>query len=672
MTRQRLMRTFSSFVVFLSAAICSADPAATPPPFGWPMSTPNSYYMTAAFDLDPSTGGRADWTGWVLGEPTAGSGHAYDGHSGTDWGMVTGTELYAVANGTVYALRESVPNDDHSDTGNYLILDHSSVGGKSYRTRYWHLSQNGVVPAAGASVTKGSLVAYSDNTGNSTGPHLHFGISRLPSDTQTCPFYHGWWENDEFYRGDGYPCLIYLLVTGATVNIREGNSTSYNVLTTVNGGTKLVATQQNTWFRVMLPMPPATARESRTASGSLASGYSETGVWTDLADKSSVADDVSDANRVQLVGAGSRASSFTTTGDPGDAATFSWTAPNHRGLYDLYLTWPASANAANVEFRVTDSTGVTTGLLQQRGFSGSAGNGTKANPYRIVQNPYIADHTTVGAPSEWASYSPAGSGISEGGPENLYRFDLLTTSSVYVEVQHSGYPTYDVDIHLLSAASNSSCLQRADWSFTSSELAPGTYYISVDTYQNASRATAYRLIVRFNETQPFPNSWVKLGQFFFDRNAAGSLELREGTVTGKIDPAAPGMIVADAVKLVPRIYRRTGWISNTLVSRIDTSTTTVATIGVRIDNTTDYDSDDINAYVEVPIYASPAAGTTNTSAIVGKAVTGQRFVCTGRAGDWYKVMLPNNTAASEGWILGNYLFGYKLDSVTSVGDWSLY
>ena len=173
-------------------------------------------------------------------------------------------------------------------------------------------------------------------------------------------------------------------------------------------------------------------------------------------------------------------------------------------------------------------------------------------------------------------------------------------------------------------------------------------------------------------TQPFPNSWVKLGQFFFDRNAAGSLELRAGTVTGKIDPAAPGMIVADAVKLVPRIYRRTGWISNTLVSRIDTSTTTVATVGVRIDNTTNYDSDDINAYVEVPIYASPAAGTTNTSAIVGKAVTGQRFVCTGRAGDWYKVMLPNNTAASEGWILGNYLFGYKLDSVTSVGDWSLY
>lgn len=669
---KRLIINMITPVFSLMELLSAAAPPETPPPFGWPMSSPENFNMTAAFDLDRTTGGRADWTGWILGEPTAGSGHAYDDHSGTDWGMVTNTPLYAVANGTVYALRESVPNDDHSDTGNYLILNHNGIAGRNYRSRYWHLAQNGVVPGSGASVTKGDLVAYSDNTGNSTGPHLHYGISLLPDDVQTCPFYHGWWENDEFYRADGYPCLIYLTVTGSTVNVREGNSTAYSILTTVSAGTKLVATQHNSWYRVMLPMPPTFARESLTASGTLASGYSETGSWNTIADKSTVTDDVADANRVILAGAGSRASTFVTSGDPADVATYSWTMPNNRGLYDVYLTWPASANAANVEYRITHSAGTTTGVIQQRGLSGSTGNGTKSTPYRIARNPYVVDHTTVGAPSEWASYSPSGSGISEGGPENLYRFDLLTTSTVYVEVQHSGYPTLDVDIHLLTAPSNTACIQRADWSFTSPALGPGTYYISVDTYQNASRATSYRLIVRFDEDQPFPNSWVKIGQFFFDRNAPAVFELREGTVTGKLDPAAPGLVVADAIKIVPRVYRRTGWISNTLVSRIDTGTTSVGVVGIKVDKTTNNDSNDISDYVEVPIYASPAPGATNNSAIVGKAVTGQRFVCTGKAGDWCKVSLSNAAAATEGWILGDYLFGYHLDAVSDVKEWENY
>ncbi|MGC8742237.1 MAG: peptidoglycan DD-metalloendopeptidase family protein, partial [Candidatus Sumerlaeaceae bacterium] len=654
MTR-RSLRNLITALFSLSMVAISAAPPETPPPFGWPMSSPENFNMTAAFDLDRTAGAQADWTGWTLGEPTPGSGHAYDGHSGTDWGMVTNTPLYAVANGTVYALRESVPNDDHSDTGNYLILNHNGIAGRNYRTRYWHLAQNGVVPSSGASVAKGDLVAYSDNTGNSTGPHLHYGISLLPNDVQTCPFYHGWWENDEFYRADGYPCLIYLTVTGSAVNVREGNSTAYSILTTVSAGTKLVATQHNSWYRVMLPVPPSFARESLTTSGTSAPGYTQTGSWSTIADKSTVTDDAGDANRVALEGAGSRASTFSTTGDAGDIATFTWSMPNHRGYYDVYITWPQSANAANVEYRVTHSAGTTTGIIHQRGFSGSPGNGTKSNPYRIAKNPYVADHTTVGAPSEWASYSPAGSGISEGGPENLYRFDLLTTSTVYVEVQHAGYPTFDVDIHLLTAPSNTACIQRADWSFSSSPLGPGTYYISADTYQNASRATNYRLIVRFDEDQPFPNSWVRLGRFFFDRNATGVFELGEASVTGKLDPGAPGLVVADSIKIVPRVYRRTGWISNTLVSRINTGVTPVGTVGIKTDKSANNDSNDMADYVEVPIYASPAAGTDNSSLIVGKAVTGQRFVCTGKAGDWYKITLPNNTAATEGWILGDYL-----------------
>lgn len=657
----------------LMPAALLAAAATTPPALGWPMSSPDVYRMTAGFDLDPATGILADWTGWRTGEPTAGSGHTYDAHTGSDFGMVTSTSLYAVANGTVYALREAVPNDDHSDTGNYLITDHTAIGGHDYRTRFWHLAQNGVVvPATGTAVTKGQLVAYSDNTGNSTGPHLHYAVSLLPADSQTCPFYHGWWEDDEFYYGDGYPCLVYLNVSSGPTNVREGNSTGYSILTTLAGGTRIVATQRNGWYRVVLPLPPAAAQESRTGSGTIASGYTEVGVWGDNAAKSTVADAAADANRVTLGGAGTRSSAFSAVGDAADTARFAFTAPNQRGNYDIYATWPADANAARVTYRVTDSNGTTDVLVDQRGAAGSSGTGTKADPYKIASNPYTANHTTVGAPSQWGSYSSVGAGISEAGPENLYRFDLRTTSTVYIEVQHSGYPTKDVDIQLLTAASNTACIQRADWSLTSSALAPGTYYISIDSYLDASHATPYTLIVRFDEDQPFANSWVKLGSFFYDRNAAGSVEVREASVTGKVDASSAGKVVADAVKIVPRIYRRTGWVSDTLVTRISTASTPVACVGVRVDQTANYDSSDIDSYSEVPIYAASSAATANTSAIVGKAVTGQRFVSTVRSGDWYKVVLTSGSAATEGWILGDQVFSYRTSTLSAVSDWSLY
>jgi hypothetical protein len=240
-------------------------------------------------------------------------------------------------------------------------------------------------------------------------------------------------------------------------------------------------------------------------------------------------------------------------------------------------------------------------------------------------------------------------------------------------VEHSGYPTLDIDIHLLTGPSNTTCIRRADWSFTQTALAPGTYYIAADSYgSNNNAATAYTLRVTFSETEPFPDSWVKLGSFFYDRNAAGSVQVREASVTGKVDAGSAGRVFADAIKVVPRIYRRSGWASDTLLTRINTAVTPVSCVVVRVDNTTNYESREMDDYVEVPIYANPGTGTSNTSTIVGKAVTGQRFVCTGSAGDWYKVMLTNGTAAPQGWILGDLLAGYRTDKVSNVPDWSLY
>ncbi len=665
-------------------AFCAAGhaaPAETAPAFGWPFGSSNRY-VTAAFDLDRATGSQADWTGWFSGEATAGSGHAYDNHAGHDYGMPTGSDLYAVANGRVNAIRESVPNDDHSDTGNYLIVDHkaatgTAVGGKDYRSRYWHLAQNGVIPSAvGTAVTKGAQVADSDNTGNSTGPHLHYGISLLPSDQLTCAFYHGWWENDEFFTHTTRPCIVYLNTGSDFLNCREGASAGYNIITSFPPNTQVVATQQNNWWRVMLPLPPASVGESRTVGGGLASGYSEAGVWSNLAEKSgavSATDD--DPNRVILEGAGSRASTFATTGDAADFATFNFTMPYQAGLYDVYATWPKQANAANVTYRVAHAGGTTDVPVNQNGNLLPAGIGTKANPYLIARNPFVVNHTTVGAPDEWNLYTPEGSNLPQQGPENLYKFTLTKPGTVTVTVDHAGYPTKDIDLHLLSSANPATCFLRANWTMTTT-LATGTYYLACDSYGTGAAgelaASPYKLTVSFSEDQPFPDSWVKLGQFNYTAGAAGSVQVREAGVTGRIDGSVPGQVVADAIKLVPRITRRTGWISNGIATRINTATTPVSSVLIKTDATSLGDSNDISEFVEVPIYTQAGIGQDNPSPLAGKAVTGQRFVCTGRAGDWYRVSLTNGTAAASGWILGDHLIGWNMNQVSEVQEWSLY
>lgn len=85
-------------------------------------------------------------------------------HGGVDWAMPTGTPVRAWRDGTVKLTRTVV------GYGRLLILEHPG----DYVTYYAHLSRFEV--AEGASVSAGQVVALSGNSGNSTGPHLHFEI----------------------------------------------------------------------------------------------------------------------------------------------------------------------------------------------------------------------------------------------------------------------------------------------------------------------------------------------------------------------------------------------------------------------------------------------------------------------------------------------------------------
>jgi murein DD-endopeptidase MepM/ murein hydrolase activator NlpD len=642
-----------------------AQLAQDPPGFAFPFNTA-TYRMTAAFDLDRAADTRADYTGWRSGDPTAGSGHAYDGHSGSDFGMPNGTPLYAIANGTVTARYQDFPTNDTSGGGNYIITSHAA-GGHTYRVNFWHLDYQGALVGVGSSVTKGQQIAISNNTGNSTGPHLHYGISRSSAtNNYTCPFYHGWWEAQEYYWGDTRPCLIFVRVNSGPLNCRTGNTTAYPVVATLPAGGVFVATQHNGWYRILLPMPPAWVVEARTPTGALSTAYSETGSWLNDAGRSTVADLDDSANRTVRAAAGSRYSTFSGTGGT-QTATFRFTPPQ-RGTYRVLATWPRDANALGVGYSVTHLNGTSTVTLDQRGDASPVGAGTHASPFVIARNPYVGRHSTVGAESIWPSYSPAGSGISQGGPERLYRLLLPRASTVRVRVDHADYPTKDVDIHLLGSQSNSNCLARADWSFSHSAGA-GTYFIAADTYQNPSRATDYTLTVELDDTTPMPDSWVLVGEYAFDRAVEYTVQVRQQGVTGPADPSRPGRVYADAIKIVPVITHRSVFISSdaSLSSRVNTATTPVCSVVVHADSLAGNDSRDIADYIEVPVHASKGTGATNSSPIVAKAVTGHRFVVTERTPDgWYRVHLTNATGATSGWVSGRNLTIYNAGAATLV------
>ncbi|HET6858149.1 MAG TPA: M23 family metallopeptidase [Streptomyces sp.] len=95
-------------------------------------------------------------------------------HSGQDFAVKIGTPVEAVHGGTVV---KSGPNGagDGPAYGNAIVVKHDN---DTY-SQYAHLSKVDVHP--GQKVKTGQRIALSGNTGNSSGPHLHFEIRTTPN-----------------------------------------------------------------------------------------------------------------------------------------------------------------------------------------------------------------------------------------------------------------------------------------------------------------------------------------------------------------------------------------------------------------------------------------------------------------------------------------------------------
>ncbi len=133
----------------LSARIQAAQASAPAPTYSSPSRTPS-----AAGFIWPVHGVVTSGYGWRWGRM----------HEGIDIAVGSGTPVVSAAAGTVIVAGWL------GGYGNLVVVDH----GNGIATAYGHNST--VTVGTGQYVAQGQLIAYSGNTGNSTGPHVHFEV----------------------------------------------------------------------------------------------------------------------------------------------------------------------------------------------------------------------------------------------------------------------------------------------------------------------------------------------------------------------------------------------------------------------------------------------------------------------------------------------------------------
>lgn len=144
------------------------------------------YESQLKYTLDPSTipASGSKVFAWPLDSvrltqrfgKTSASGRLYVSgtHNGVDFGAKIGTPVKAVASGVVMGTGDTDLACPRASFGRWVFIKHDN----GLSTIYAHLS---VISATkGQRVNTGDVVAYSGNTGYSTGPHLH--ISAYASD----------------------------------------------------------------------------------------------------------------------------------------------------------------------------------------------------------------------------------------------------------------------------------------------------------------------------------------------------------------------------------------------------------------------------------------------------------------------------------------------------------
>jgi len=94
--------------------------------------------------------------------------HRTKAHLGVDYAAPVGTPIWAAAAGKVITAQM------RRGSGNTVVIRHNN----GYMTRYYHLSKFARGLKAGQYVQQKQVIGYVGTTGLSTGPHLHFGLTK--------------------------------------------------------------------------------------------------------------------------------------------------------------------------------------------------------------------------------------------------------------------------------------------------------------------------------------------------------------------------------------------------------------------------------------------------------------------------------------------------------------
>lgn len=158
----------------------------------------------------------------------------------TDFGVAVGTPVRSAMNGYVQTstdLRGS-GNGGYRSYGRYIV-----VANGLDRTLYAHLSKRNI--GEGSQVRAGQLIGYSGNTGNSTGPHLHFETWKNGKDVPPGVFGIPGLKTGGFTLSDGLAMLhkketvltapLSEQLKSGIQNIDQGMNNEYNVNVTFTG-----------------------------------------------------------------------------------------------------------------------------------------------------------------------------------------------------------------------------------------------------------------------------------------------------------------------------------------------------------------------------------------------------------------------------------------------------
>ncbi|MFG0410879.1 peptidoglycan DD-metalloendopeptidase family protein [Pseudomonas sp. FYR_11] len=96
------------------------------------------------------------------------------GRYAMDIAMPEGTTIIAAREGVVVKTQNGQSGREPNPSGNFVRVLHSD----GTMGVYLHLMRGSVVVKEGQRVRQGQMLAKSGNTGNSTGPHLHFVVQR--------------------------------------------------------------------------------------------------------------------------------------------------------------------------------------------------------------------------------------------------------------------------------------------------------------------------------------------------------------------------------------------------------------------------------------------------------------------------------------------------------------